>query len=55
MPAVDTEGFELVEVAEAEDEPRRAEAFTCTTLVTVMVCFMGFDDCLVTTVPSEGS
>lgn len=43
-------------VVEGVDEPRRAELATCTTLVTVMVCLMGFvADCLVTTAPSDGN
>lgn len=52
---VDADGGILVGEA-ADDELRRAEALTWTTLVTVMVCLMGFvADCLVTTVPSDGN
>lgn len=51
---MDAEGG--ITVADGADEPLKAELATWTTLVTVMVCLIGFvTDCLVTTAPSEGN
>lgn len=51
---MDAEGGIIVE--DGAEEPRSAELATWTTLVTVMVCLIGFvTDCLVTTAPSDGN